>query len=88
MSTKHKRWAWLKPRPSFRFSVRGAMGGWGVVAVLLGLLASGLIVLAIGVNYGYWPTSLADNLTAPELGVLGAIAIAGAAASAYMEEEG
>jgi hypothetical protein len=54
-------------------------GGWGRTgAILLGVLATVLILLAIASFYGYVPPSWVDNLTSSELGVFAFLAALGA----------
>lgn len=52
-----------------------------LLALVLGIVASILVVLAVGVYLGYIPASWVDSLTAGQLGVLAGITIVGAAAS-------
>jgi hypothetical protein len=52
--------------------------GWNFFAIVLGIAAAVLVVLALAVYYGYIDTSLVDNLTDGELGTFGVLAIAGA----------
>ncbi len=51
----------------------------------LGILASVLVILAVGLYEGYITPSLVDNLTDTELGVFGAIAIVAAIFTYRME---
>jgi hypothetical protein len=69
-----------------RMGTRGVAGGegmWGGLAIALGILATALVILAVAVYEGFFPESLVASLTPTELGTLGFLAIAGAAASAY-----
>lgn len=54
------------------------MSGWRFIAIILGIAASALIVLAVAVFYGYLPPSQVGNLTSGELGTFGFLAIVGA----------
>lgn len=51
---------------------------WRFLAVLLGIFASLLAVLAIAVNYGYIPTTFVNGFSATELGVFAALAVVAA----------
>lgn len=51
---------------------------WRFLAIVLGIGASLLAVLAIAVNYGYIPTTFVNGFTATELGVFAALAVVGA----------
>ncbi len=55
------------------------MGFYRTAAVLVGVLATALFVLAVGTFYGYWPTTMTGGLTAGALGVLGFLAAIAAA---------
>jgi len=48
------------------------------LAIVLGVIATILIVMSVAVYLGYWPTTLTDNLTYGELGVIAFFAIVGA----------
>jgi uncharacterized membrane protein YGL010W len=56
-----------------------------LVAVLLGILASVLLVLSVAVFEGYIPTTFVDNLTYGELGTFAFLAIVGAIGMGYLE---
>ncbi len=60
-----------------------ANGSWRFAAVLLGIAATLLVILAVAVFYGYLPSSLVDNLTPGELGTFGVLAIGGAVGCEY-----
>lgn len=54
-----------------------------LVAVILGIAASLLAVLAVAVYEGYFPSSYVDSLTPGELGGLSALAVVGAIGCGY-----
>lgn len=56
------------------------------LAIGLGILATALFVLAVGVFQGWLPASLVQNLTAQELGVFGVLAIVGAGGTLYLAD--
>lgn len=56
-----------------------------LLAVIFGVIASVLVVLAIASYLGYVPTAWVDNLTDGELAVFATLAIIAAGASAYEE---
>jgi hypothetical protein len=65
---------------SLRANLRAEISIWSIGAIFLGLLATVLFILAVGVYYAYFPSSLVANLTDGELGVLGFVAAAAAVA--------
>ncbi|MGB6442826.1 MAG: hypothetical protein WBF81_05985 [Thermoplasmata archaeon] len=65
---------------NIRHSVRGNAAIWHLGAIFLGLLATALFILAVGVYYGYIGGSVVGSLTDGELGVFGFLAAAGAVA--------
>lgn len=56
---------------------------WRFAAILLGIAATLLVILAIAVYYGYIDATLVDNLTSGELGTFGVLAIGGAVGCEY-----
>lgn len=55
-------------------------------AVLSGLGAAILAILAVAVFYGYFPSSLVANLTSGQLGTLAAVLVAAAVGLHYTGE--
>lgn len=51
---------------------------WRFFAVILGIVATILLILAVAEYYAYFPSTLLDNLTYGELGTLAFVAAAGA----------
>jgi len=68
----------FRGRAAFAKNVRGSMLGWSIFAILLGVLATALFILAIGVYYGYITSAFVGNLTYGELGVLAFVTAAAA----------
>jgi hypothetical protein len=62
-------------------------GTFHLIAVILGIAASLLAVLAVATYEGYIPLGDVDNLTSTELGTLSALAVVGAIGAAYAERE-
>ena len=60
---------------------------YALIAVLLGIAASLLAVMAVAVYEGYITSSWADNLTDGELGFLSALAVVGAVGMGYVAEK-
>lgn len=60
--------------------------GFSLIAVLLGIAASVLAILAVAEFMGYIPATWAQNMTDGELGVLSALAVVGAVAVGYFAE--
>ena len=58
-----------------------------LIAVLLGIAASVLAILAVAVDFGYVPAGWANGMTDGELGVLSALAVVGAVAIGYFADE-
>lgn len=54
-----------------------------LIAVILGIAASLLAVLAVATYESYFPESVVDNLTPGELGGLSALAVVGAIGCGY-----
>jgi hypothetical protein len=57
-----------------------------LIAVLLGIAAAVLSVLAVAEFMSYIPATWANGLTDGELGVLAALAVVGAVALGYLSE--
>lgn len=58
-----------------------------LVAILFGVIASVLVILAIATYLGYAPATWVDNVSPTELGVLAALSIFVAGFAAYEEKQ-
>lgn len=65
----------------------GKGGVWGLLAILFGLMASLLAVLAVALYEGYITPALVNNFTADELGVFAALAVVVAIFAYYRGEQ-
>lgn len=58
-----------------------------IAAIVLGVAASVLAVMAVTVYEGYFPADWADHISADELGGLSALAVVAAIGASWAEKE-